>query len=286
MKPLLMRHSEPRNEAFKIWYNGQPYLHNPWHYHPEFEITFIKNGEGLLFIGDKIVDYTHNDIFLIGPNLPHEWRSNIKEDPDSISESYSIHFDTGFLGQDFFNLSETWKLQKLFVQADNGIKLAHSIARGEIGDMIASLIFKTDLSKISGLLQIFDYLLTCKIISPITSEGFAATIKNSDERLRNIFSYVMKNFTNPLTIEDAAAIVNLTPTSFCRFFKSRTHKSFVNYLHDIRVGYACKLLQEEKYTISQVAYHCGFENLSNFNKQFKKIKGSTPKEYFRTFKNK
>ncbi len=239
----------------------------------------------MLFIGDKIVDYAQNDIFLIGPNLPHEWRSNIKEDPDLLSESYSIHFNTDFLGVDFFNLSETKQLQKLFAQADKGIKLKSSTSTERISDMISSLINKTDLSKIYALLQIFDHIISCEIISPITSEGFAASFKGNDERLQNIFTYLMKNFTNVVTVENAAAIVNMTPTSFCRFFKSRTHKSFVNYLHDIRVGYACKLLQEEKYTISQVAYHCGFENLSNFNKQFKKIKSITPKEYLRIFKN-
>src|SRR5690606_11395569 len=107
MKPLLMRHSEPIDESFKVWKNGNPYKHNPWHYHPEYEITYIKRGNGILYIGDEMVEYKDNDIVVIGSNLPHEMRSNnITTVPDLFSESISIHFKEDFLGEEFHRLSE------------------------------------------------------------------------------------------------------------------------------------------------------------------------------------
>jgi len=123
MKPILMRHVETTTESFKAWINGNPYSHNPWHYHPECEITAIDEGQGVLFVGDSITNYGKNDLILIGPNLPHEYRSSIKETPDFLSKSMSIHFRKDFPGFDFYKMPEA----KIIFQILNNPKEALSL---------------------------------------------------------------------------------------------------------------------------------------------------------------
>lgn len=277
MKPVLMRHSEPINESFKIWHNGSPYRHNPWHYHPECEITYIHKGKGVLFIGDEMMEYGDNELVILGPNLPHEWRSDVMDSPDQYSESVSIHFNQSFLGDYFYTLPETGPVCDLLNHSVRGIKVTDGALKEELKEIINELRAANGLPRIYKLLQLLHLLSDCSGATYLSSTSFVATIdQDRDHRIKVMYAYVMKNFAHPISVKDASAVINMTATSFCRFFKERTHKSFVEYLHEVRVGYACRLLLEGKHSVSQVAYESGFGNLSNFNKQFRKIKKVTP----------
>ena len=283
MKPLLMRHSEPIDESFKIWHNGNPYRHNPWHYHPECEITFISKGKGVLFIGDQMMEYGDDELVVFGPNLPHEWRSDVVESPDLYSDSASIHFTQHFLGDYFYTLPETAAITDLLHHAERGIRIMDVELKKEIKAAIHELHTLSGLSRIYKLLRILDLLCSCKNSVSLSSNSFVASIdQGRDHRIRLIYEYVMKNFKQAVTIDEMASGINMTPTSFCRFFKECTNKSFITYLHEVRVGYACRLLLEGKYSIAQVAYESGFGNISNFNKQFLKIKKLTPGQFIKS----
>ncbi|WP_236976079.1 AraC family transcriptional regulator [Membranihabitans maritimus] len=284
MKPILMRHCEPRNESFKVWRNGDPYIHNPWHYHPEYEITYIHRGRGTLFIGDRMENYDQNDIILIGPNLPHELRSDIRKNPDLYSESISAHFQHHFIGESFYNLPEVTKLNELLDKTKRGVRVTDSFTQSYIKEKLIMLPETTGLKRIVKLLQILERISESPGLIPLSSTSFMQSIDaDQDHRINLVYEYVMQNFKESISIAEVAELINMTNTSFCRFFKERTNKSFVNYLNEIRVGYACKLLLEGELSISQIAYHSGFGNVSYFNKQFKKIKGTTPTEYLEDF---
>lgn len=284
MKPLLMRHTEPINESFKLWRNGNPYLHNPWHYHPECELTYVLHGSGSLFIGDEVTSYNDGELVIIGPNLPHEYRSNIKEFPDNYSESLSVHFDLHFLGKNFYNLAEAKVLNDFLFLAARGISIQDESVKKSLRSVLEKLFISNGLPKICLILELFHLLTQSKQNRIFSSRSFAGSIERTDDnRINEVYQYVMKNFTRNVTIHEAASLINMTSTSFCRFFKDRTHKSFIQYVTEVRVGYACRLLLAGEMPIAQIAYSSGFNNLSHFNKQFKLLKNQTPTQFIENY---
>lgn len=281
MKPILMRHVEAQNESFKAWKNGDPYIHNPWHFHPEYEIAYIHRGRGTLFVGDTMVDYGENEIILLGPNLPHEWRSQIKQEPDLYSESISAHFKHNFIGDSFYGQTEVTRLKDFLEKAKSGIKITDLETKTYIKEKLLILPETKGLKRIIKLLQILDKISESQGLNYLCKNRIPYTINynSQDYRINKVNEFIMKNFQESIKVEDAAKQVNMTRTSFCRYFKQRTNKTFIHYLNEIRVGYACKLLLEEEMTIAQIAFESGFGNISNFNKQFKNIKNTTPTCY-------
>lgn len=272
-----MRHVETTHDSFKSWENVCPYIHNPWHYHPEVEITYINRGSGVLFIGDKVMKYKKDTLVMIGPNLPHEWRSDFKQVPDFHSHSLAVHFNKDFPGETFYKIPEAVAINHLFEQSVRGIKICDSQIKKVVKEKLLALLQAKGIERVSILLSILDSLASCKKMELLSSSIFVNSIDaGQNHRMNQIYKFVMEHFREQISVEQVAREVHMTTTSFCRFFKKRTNKSFIQYVNDIRIGYACKLLLEENYNISQIAYECGFENLSNFNKQFKKIKNMTP----------
>jgi AraC-like DNA-binding protein/quercetin dioxygenase-like cupin family protein len=287
MKPILMRHVEPRNESFKAWVNADPYLHNPWHYHPECEINMSDRGQGLLFIGDKVTSYDKDDVILIGPNLPHEWRSSNKETPDFHTRSMAIHFAMDFPGKDFYLLPEAQVIYQLLLQSKRGIKINDGETQQKVKGKMQTILNTEGIERINMLFSILDIIAASPNLEILASQSFVDSLDESqDQRMLKIYKYVMTHFKEQISVEQLAAEVNMTATSFCRFFKKRTNKSFMQYVTEIRIGYACKLLYTQSYNISEVAYESGFENISNFNKQFLKVKKQTPSQLLAQFAQK
>lgn len=285
MKPVLMRHVEtPPDDSFKSWENACPYLHNPWHYHPECEITYVNRGSGVLFIGDQVLNYKQDTLIMIGPNLPHEWRSDSKENPDFHSQTFAVHFNKNFPGADFYKIPEAAAVNQLFEQSVRGIQVNDGHIKQIVKEKLVQLLNTRGLERISLLFSIFDHIVSCDNLELLSSLVFVNSIdEGQNHRMNQIYKYVMSHFKDQISVEEIAEEVHMTTTSFCRFFKQRTNKSFIQYVNDIRIGYACKLLLEGDYNISQIAYESGFENLSNFNKQFKKIKNLTPRQFALNF---
>lgn len=279
MKPILMRHVET-TEAFKAWTNADPYLHNPWHYHPECELTAIEEGKGILFVGDSVTTYEKNDLILIGSNLPHEYRSSIKETPDFLSKSTSVHFKSDFPGNDFYKIPEATIIYQILELSKRGIKFNDFKAQKKVNEQLVKILHIKGMERINTLFSILETVAISNNQEYLSSQSFIDSIdEGQDQKMNKIYKYVMANFKEQISIDHLASEINMTKTSFCRFFQKRTNKSFVQYVNSIRIGYACKLLYSESYNISEAAYESGFENISNFNKQFKKIKKQTPTEY-------
>jgi AraC-like DNA-binding protein len=217
---------------------------------------------------------------MIGANLPHEWRSDINETKDYYSECIAVHFNRNFPGEAFYNIPEAMPINYLFDLSQRGIKVREEAAKAYIKEKLLLLIDTKGIERISILFSILNRISICSDIEQLSSVGFFNSIsERQNDRINQIYKYVINNFKNEISVDAVAKYVNMTTTSFCRFFKSRTSKSFIRYINEVRVGYACKLLLEENYTISEIAYESGFENISNFNKQFKKIKNITPSQF-------
>lgn len=280
MKPVLMRHVEVVNESFKAWRNARPYMHNPWHYHPEYEITFINRGRGTLLIGDAMLDYDNNSLVLIGPNIPHEWRSSMTEQPDMSSHSMALHFRMNIFGNVFCNISEMATINDFLEQSLRGITVKDPDVIRTVKQKLNQLLQTTGIERIGLLLSILNTMSNAKQLYYISSNNFVSSVyEDHDNRISLVQKYAMTNFRKQLSVEQMAAEVFMTPTSFCRFFKKRTNKSFIQYVNEIRIAYACKLLYEENLLISNIATECGFDSLSHFNKQFRKIKSVSPRQF-------
>ncbi|GJM34960.1 MAG: AraC family transcriptional regulator [Saprospiraceae bacterium] len=245
------------------------------------ELVVIKESVGTRFVGDSIEKFEPGEVILIGKNLPHMWLNDdayFQRNPGLIASAFSIHFREDFVGEGFLNLQSTELLSKLFEKAQRGIRFVdlNFPIEAEINQLIAE---KDDFQKLLQLLQILYQLAKQENITLLSSEGYQTTKINegSDETHKYIFKY----FNKSIQLNDVAAVAGMNPSSFSRYFKRIHRKTFSRYLIEIRIGYACKLLMENKSNISSICYESGFNNLSNFNKQFRKLKGMNPSEYIK-----
>jgi len=261
-----------------------PCLDVPWHYHPETEIIYIERSTGSRFVGDHAEPFMEGDVGLIGSNLPHVWKSDSiyqKNIPGLTARVLVIHFRDDIFKSPLSQLPEMHGINQLFYDSQFGIKYTGK-ARAEIGMLMKGIIRTTGIHKLVKLVELLDLMSNTSEKQLLASIGYSKIRKSADfDRFDKAHRYMIENFHRNITLETVSAIVGMTPTSFCRYFKKHTKKSFHSVLNEIRVGHACKLLLENKMNISGICFDSGFNNVSNFNEQFKKIKGITPSQYIR-----
>ena len=283
MKPILEKLTtlEPQY-SFVLQKDEYQYYPTPWHYHPEYELVLVVRSTGQRIVGDSIEGFADGDMVLIGPNLPHVFNNGPEYYEGSSSlkaEAIVIHFNEEFAGKEFFELPEMAAVKNLLYDSRWGLKLL-----GETRKNVAHNMHKMlDLSppqRLLLLLQILEELSVSKEYRMLASLGYVQTGQQEDaNRMNKVYDYIMSRFRNPIGLLEVAQVANLTPQSFCRFFKARTRKTFSQFLNEVRIGYACKLMAEEHLNISDICYESGFNNLSNFNRQFKRIVQMSPKSY-------
>jgi AraC-like DNA-binding protein len=263
----------------------EPFFQSPFHCHPELELVYICESSGKRIVGNSVDHFEAGDMVFLGSNIPHVWlnderyysgNSNLK------AKAIVLYFNKDIFGPVFYELKESFKINTLFCQAARGLCITGK-TNTLIKQKLEELITKKDFEIILGLFEILHILTTSKDIVFINNEAFAPANNNpKNDRLSKVFSYVKSNYMKNITLGSISKIANLTPPSFCRLFKKRTKKHFVEYLNEVRVSNACKLLIEADMSISEIAYECGYKTVSNFNKLFKKITGVRPNEYRKT----
>jgi AraC-like DNA-binding protein len=282
MKPHLLKVSLNPESSFNIIQRKGVNFYNQWHFHPEIEIIYIHKGRGTRFIGNDVHRFEPEELFLFGSNLAHMWRC----DPEYFQESSKlqaevtiIYFHHDFLGDKFFNLPELKKIESLLEKAKQGIKITGS-TKVEVRKLIGKLSDSKGLERIITLLSILEKIANSKENHPINPLPQPEKIQKSEaDRLNKVFQYVSENFQRKISLSEIASIANLSAKAFCRYFKTRTRKTFYDYLLEVRVAHASNLLLEKDIAIYEVCYDSGFNNLSNFNRYFKKIMDKTPFEF-------
>lgn len=246
------------------------------HQHEEIQLCCIVNGEGTLVVGDTVNSYQSGDVLVIGSNLPHVFKSNSL----AVSHSFmiSLFFTKDSFGKDFFMLDDFKELLPFFEKSLTGCKVIDK--EKTIFNLFLSLQKGGNLTRFMGLIAI---LQAVSLATTTPLSDFIYPKKYSDnegKRMRDIMDYTITNFDKNIDLKTIASIANMTPNAFCRYFKQRTNKTYFWFLNELRIENACKLFRTNtELPISEVAYDCGFTNISNFNRQFKKIKGITPSEY-------
>ncbi|MBM1105727.1 AraC family transcriptional regulator [Aurantibacter crassamenti] len=265
-----------------------PYFNPQWHFHSEYQISFIVEGKGTRFIGDNVHSFEEGDLVITGPSLPHLWRSDdlyFEKNSTLSTRGLVIYFDQELFSESLLDREEFYNLKKLVENASRGIEF-YGETRKKIRSLLEHLSNERGFQRIIKLLEILDVLATSEEYNLLASPGYTNVFKGDDaEKMRLIYEYVMNNFKTKISLEEAAMLLNMTTTSFCRYFKPRANKTFTRFVNEIRIGHSRKLLLEDNLNISQISYECGFNALSNFNRQFKAITDMSPHEYRRLFLN-
>ncbi|MFI2743809.1 AraC family transcriptional regulator [Zhouia sp. PK063] len=254
-----------------------------WHYHPEHELVYIIKGNGTLYTGDYIGSFKANDIFYFGKNTPHMFDSNYIEHTDNKnSKAISIHINHQFMDE-FRSFSKEFSyINKLVKNSNRGIQFDAS-NNEEMSDMFHQIQYSgTHETAIKFMLILLKlYNLNTTSIQPLATPLWLKHYSIADKRLNQIIQYIMQNFQSNITLETIANISGMNESAFCRYFKANTDKSFITFINELRINYACKLLKEtnpEK-TISEACFQSGFNSLSYFNRTFKKIMNTSPSNY-------
>lgn len=281
MKPLLFKIPKTESEAFRVQVDDLPFFYDTIHYHPEIQLTLIQASSGTHFVGDAIGSYQPSDIYLLGSNLPHVFRSD--KNGSENAKSVSVFFKADFLGETFFSIHETQIIRELLEKSARGIKIKVDEAR-EISSKIEALSMKSGFEKLILLFQILHQISIDENIEILSSIAYSNPQKDVDnQRINDVFEFLMNNFEKEISLEEVASIANMTPNAFCRFFKLRTRKTYTDFLNDIRIGNACKMLPNENFSIIEISLASGFNNLSNFNRQFRRRTNQTPTEFRKLF---
>jgi AraC-like DNA-binding protein len=286
MKLVEIRLAKELDNSFIFYHKNAQFAR--WHNHPEYELVLVTKGWGRRSIGDHIDRFEPGDLSLIGPYLPHEFvcDSDCFKDPDNIqSECVVIQFDHTFLGEQFFQIPENQPLLKILSNAKYGLKLEKSYA-DEITAIMVSMTKMNNTERLYGLFSIFNLLAKKIEYTLLSSPQFVSTFLSEENKVMNkVIQYLMQNFQKDIKVQDLLNIANMSNSAFCTLFKNTYQMTFKEYLLKIRIGYACRQLMENNMSISEIAYVSGFDNISNFNRQFKKHKKATPKEYIAQIKN-
>ncbi len=289
MKPIFEKINKLEDQSFYFEEVLKPYFTDLWHFHPEIEILYVREGYGIKYIGDSIKAFYPGDIVIIGSDTPHVFSCNtdyLNPDNKLLAGAICIQFMEYFLGKSSQGIPEFHKIEELLNEAKRGIQFV-SKTNNLLIKHIEELPYLSGMKRLLGLLTILDIMATSKDTEYLSSLNYKPIVINSEDKFRmeTIYRYVSQNYNKEIFLEEIASLVNLTPPSFCRYFKSRTTKVFSSFVNEVRIGNSCKMLRENKHTISQVCYESGFNYLSNFNRQFKEIKGMTPSEYQSKYKN-
>ncbi|MEP6682020.1 MAG: AraC family transcriptional regulator [Parafilimonas sp.] len=255
------------------------YFSSVFHSHPEFELVYIKEGFGKRIIGNKTDEFKDGELILIGPNVPHVWMSDKSFAGNDLKKSRAtvVYFNPKIFSELFYSMEETRPLKNLFMHAEHGVEITGA-AKTQVIQKLKNIIQATGINKIICLLDILNTIAAHNQFNCLDKDVVTNKYRTSG-KLTYIFDYVNSNIKKNIALKDVAKIANLTPESFCRFFKQKTGKKFIDYLHETRLASAKQLLLSTDLTIAEIAYQTGFKTTSNFNLLFKKNIGFSPTSY-------
>ena len=286
MKLHLLSRSSIVDRSFKVSHNLYKNFLRVWHFHVEFELVAIIRSSGMRFVGDNIERFDSGDVVLIGKNVPHMWLNDdiyFEENSTLKAEAIAVHFKKDFLGNGFLEVPEMNPLSNLFNLAARGIRFLK--IKEPLLNEFKSLPNLDPTDQVVKIIAILSHLAKHKDCKLLSSSTFVNSFhKTENRRLDKIYEYVFENFDKSISSSKVAEIIGMDKSAFSRYFKKTHRKPFTKYLNEIRIGYACKLLLEHRESITSIAYLSGFNNVSNFNRQFKIIMGKTPSLYLNDHK--
>jgi len=269
---------ENKSFSYNIYDNSN---HNPavkhqkWHYHPEIELVYVNNGSGKRQVGLNLSNYNDGLLILVGSNLPHTGFTDYFDDE---RKEVVIQFKEKFLGDSLKEVFEFKNIFNLLKTSKKGIVFEGDIKK-KIGLAMLGLQYETSFQKVITLITILNDLSRSKNYEILNISNYNINGINENERIRKAFNFIKDNYKKEVSLEKVAKEVHMTVPSFCRYFKSQTNKTFIQFLIEYRINNALKLLTQSDKDIKNISYECGFNNYSHFNRSFKKINLISPSDY-------
>ena len=273
-------------ESFFVGQYRHKWFERTWHYHPEYELILIKQGYGTRVIGNNQSPFESGDLVLIGGNIPHAWFSHpsfFEEKNPEVCESIYIQFNRSIFGNHFSNLPEMKPISVLLNRATLGLQLMIGMDDPIIQEIL-HLPQKIGLDRLLKLIAILDQFRKGSYKTILSGEGYSSHFIAQSNRLKQVHEFTMKNYGNDIKVNDVAKLVKMNVSSFCRYFKKMTGRTFSQYVKEIRIDFAQQLLINTNLTSSQIGFECGFNSIAYFNQCFKELSQQSPLEYRASFK--
>ncbi|MFW6290396.1 MAG: AraC family transcriptional regulator [Mariniphaga sp.] len=287
MKAMQEHIDFPLRSAVKVKWQRKPRFTYPWHFHSEIEILYVIDGTGTSYVADNIESFESGDLALLGSNLPHFWRSDEKYHAHGSDENVNyivVQFPVDLFRESLFEYPEFHVMQQLFKRASRGLRFEPPFAQ-KAGKQILKIAYAKGFERVILLLKLLHQMATTENYRVLAGALYNQQDHDfTNNRLTRILHFISTSYQQKIELEKVAEIAHLHPSAFCRFFREKTGKSLSEYVTDLRISYACKLIIEGKLSVSQICYESGFNNLSNFNRSFKKHTGFTPTDYYRNFR--
>ncbi len=284
MKVIPFKVPKASQDFIRYQVDDQPYFYDKLHQHPEMQLSLVLEGEGRLIGGDYIGRFAPGDVFLLGHDVPHVFRSDAQYyAPDQASRSHAVFvfIDLKALSGGLYNITELQEVKR-FCEQLTGCYQVQGAAQAEITRLVQALQPEAGLGRLLGVLQIIEQLMLPEALRCLSVADQMRNLSEREvKRLERVLNFMMVHSHRAIALEEVAAVANMSREAFCRFFKERTRKTYVRYLQELRMTNACQLLLHTDQTIASVAYACGFANLSHFNRVFFKLMGKTPRDYQR-----
>jgi AraC-like DNA-binding protein len=279
MQPLIQKILIEEQNSFACRIYRTPIFETNWHQHDEYELILITEGYGTALIGDYIGDYNLGDIFFMTSNLPHWFR---KSNPKSIGSGIVVHFLKDFWGEQFLHLPEMKNINQLLNSKNSGLQLNSSL-NNDLTVLIQQLEVTKGIERIIGLLNCLQQV-SISTKYKVISYAFSGINNKENSAIEKIFDYSFKHYLDQVTLHEVAKIAGMSIPTFCRFFKKNIKKSYFDFIQEIRIGHACKLLQTTNKPVLDICYTSGYNSWAHFSKQFKNVKKITPTQYRKQFK--
>ncbi len=265
------------NNALNAFIYEDEYFDAPWHFHPEYELTYILKGKGMRYVGNSIQKFEEGDFVLLGGNLPHCWKDT--NNNNTSVKSIVFQWNDAILGDKWLDKNEFYNIKKLLNSASQGVNFDKKTAK-KYKNTLLEIIVKNGIDKLFSFINLLDSLSKTNNNQLLTSVNFSANLNlKTNYRIDKVQEFLFKNYNKKIRLDDVSNLVSMSNEAFCRFFKKNLHKSFFTFVNEYRITLATKMLIETNKQISQIAYDCGYESLPFFYKQFQKFMNCSPKKF-------
>ncbi len=269
-------------QSFRFQDDRLPYFYDKLHQHPEIQIMLIVKSEGTLIAGDYVGRFEPGDLYIIGSGQAHVFRNDdiYRQHKSKVqAHSYSLYFGEDYFGEQFWQLDELESLRHLVKRADRGLKVLGS-SKALVTDLMQQIQRQKGLERLLTFFQILNHLANSKELKPLSLSSHNPDYSNREgKRMNDILQFTFRESQRKIYIKEVADVANLSTEAFCRYFKVRTRKTYTNFLNEVRISKACQLIIQKDLSIQEICHQSGFNNLSNFNRIFRKVTGKTPTTY-------
>lgn len=287
MNPILEKVTANLDHSFALKEDILPYIEIGWHFHPEYELTLIAESYGKRVIGDHVDTFTAGDLLLIGPGIPHYMRNDevfYQGDPRLRCRAIVAHFAEDFMGATFFLKPELQIIRQLLHESHQALHIFGQTAL-EIAKDMEFLLQRRGYDRLILLLDILHKIALSKERRQLVSSGYTQKAPSGEsQRIGQVYAYLFQHFSEDVQLREVAQEINLTNSAFCKFLKRHTGKTFSYILNEIRIGHACRLLNESAAAVGEIAYQSGYTNSSYFNRKFRDFTGLAPLQYRQRWK--